>query len=164
MSSTGLRPLQNTPSTARISQYNNNSLGAVYSSLHGFWASRQAAANATGQNAAAARRDAYSVILFDSSAATYISNDFTSSPDDLLNRIVAHQPQGGTDYTQALNQAQSLMVRHWSNERYAIPVHRHCWPLLTSQRSPVLIFLSDGICSVSDATVRSVCRAAIDRG
>ena len=36
--------------------------------------------------------------------------------------------------------------------------------LLMSKRSPVLIFLSDGECGVSDATVRSVCRAAIDNG
>jgi hypothetical protein len=35
---------------------------------------------------------------------------------------------------------------------------------LTSRRAPVLIFLSDGEGSVSDATVRSICREAINRG
>ena len=116
-----LRPLPNTPSTARISQHHNNRLGAVYSSLHGFWTSRQAASDAIGQNAVIARRDAYSMILFDNSATTCISNDFTSSPDDLLNGIVSHLTGRGTNYTGALTAAQSLMVQHWSNERYLIP-------------------------------------------
>jgi len=163
MSYTDLRPLPNTPSTATITRYNNNRLGAVFSSLHGFWTSRQAAVNAIGQNAAVARRDAYSMILFESSATTSISSDFTSSPDDLLNGIAANRAGGGTNYTGALAAAQSVMVQHWSNERCVIPMG-HSRRRLTSHRSPVLIFLSDGECTVSDATVRSVCRAAIDRG
>jgi len=165
MGSTDLRPLQNTPSTTKISQHNNNRLGSVYSSLHGFWVSRQATLNAVGQNVAVPRRDAYSVILFQSSATTCISNDFTGSPDDLLGGIVSYRAGGGCNYTGALIAAQSLMVQHWSDERYAIAQAVSCSRLrLTFQRSPVLIFLSDGECSVSDATVRSVCRAAIDRG
>ena len=120
-----LRPLPNTPATPTIRRYNDNRLGAVYSSLHGFWTSRHAAANAIGQNAAIARRDAYSVILFDNSATTCISNDFTSSPDDLLNGIVAHCAGGGTNYTGALAAAQSLIVQHWSNERCVAPVCRY---------------------------------------
>ena len=136
MSSTDLRPLQNTPSTARISQHNNNRLGSVYSSLHGFWVSRQAAVNAAGQNAAVARRDAYSMILFQSSATTCISNDFTSSPDDLLNGIVSHRAGGGTNYTGALTAAQSLMVQHWSNERYAVSVGRSHQTTIDIQKGP----------------------------
>ena len=124
-----LRPLPNTPATPTIRQYNDNRLGAVYSSLHGFWTSRHATANAIGQNAAIARRDAYSIILFDNSTSTCISNDFTSSPDDLLNGIVSHRTGGGTNYTGALTAAQSLMIQHWSNERYVIPVGR---PLQTT--------------------------------
>ena len=122
MSSTDLQPPRNTPSTVTISRYNNNRLGAVYSSLYRFWSSHQAAANATGQNAAVARRDAYSVVLFDDSAATIISNDSFLSPDNLLSSIVSHRASGGTDYTAALTAAQTLMVQHWNNERYVIPV------------------------------------------
>ena len=136
MSSTDLRPLQNTPSTARIKKHNDNRLGSVYSSLHGFWISRQAAFNAAGQNSAVARRDAYSVILFHSSATTCISNDFTSSPDDLLTGIVSHQAGGGTNYTGALTAAQSLMVQHWSDERYAIPGGRSLRTTIDIQKSP----------------------------
>ena len=123
-----LRPLPNTPVTPTIRRYNDNRLGAVYSSLHGFWTSRHATANAIGQNAAIARRDAYSMILFDNSTSTCISNDFASSPDDLLNSIVSHRAGGGTNYTGALTAAQSVIVQHWSNERCAIPVAHHSWP------------------------------------
>jgi len=120
MSHKDLRPLPNTPATPIICRYNNNRLGAVYSSLYGFWASRHAAANAIGQNAAVARSDAYSVILFDKSAATCLSNDFASSPDDLLNSIASNKTGRGTNYTKALTAAQSLIVQHWSNERYGL--------------------------------------------
>jgi hypothetical protein len=126
MSYGDLRPLPNTPATPSIRRYNDNRLGAVYSSLHGFWTSRHAALNAIGQNVAIARRDAYSVILFDNSATTCISNDFARSPEDLLNSIVSYQAGGGTNYTGALAEAESLMVQQWSNERYAIPVGCHC--------------------------------------
>ena len=124
MSSTDLRPLQNTPSAALISRRHNNKLGAVYSSLYGFWASRRAAINAVGQDAAIARQDAYSVILFDDWPTTCISNNFDHSPDDLLNSILSYRT-GGTDFSGALAHAHSLMVQHWSNERYAIPVSIH---------------------------------------
>jgi len=122
-----LRPLPNTPVTPNIRRYNDNRLGAVYSSLHGFWTSRHAALNAVGQNAAVARRDAYSMILFDHSPATCISNDLARSPDELLNSVVSRQTGGGTNYTAALTEAQSVMTQHWSNDRYAIPVNRHYW-------------------------------------
>ena len=87
--------------------------------------------SAVGQNAVIARRDAYSVILFNHSSATCISNDFTSSPDALLNTVVPCVASGGTNYTEALARAQSLMVEHWSNERYANPVCHSYWPWST---------------------------------
>ena len=129
MSENDLRPLPNTPVTPTIRRYNDNRLGAVYSSLYGFWTSRHSALNAVGQNTAIACRDAYSVILFDHTQATCISNDFSRSPDELLNAVVSRQAGGGTDYTGALAEAQSIMVQHWSNERYVIqPVNRHHRP------------------------------------
>lgn len=118
MSSGDLRPLQSTPVTTTIRRHNDNRLGAVYSSLHGFWTSRQAALSAIGQNAAIARRDAYSVILFNHTPTTCISNDFASSPETLLNTVAPLVASGGTNYTTALTSAQALMAQHWSNERY----------------------------------------------
>ncbi|KAF8262190.1 hypothetical protein EI94DRAFT_721094 [Lactarius quietus] len=40
-----------------------------------------------------------------------------------------------------------MMTQHWSTER-----------------TPVMIFLSDGECSVSDASVQDVCRSAVQLG
>ncbi|KIK55622.1 hypothetical protein GYMLUDRAFT_76385 [Collybiopsis luxurians FD-317 M1] len=138
-------PLANTPTTAIISRSSNNRLGAVYSALHGFWTSRNAALAASGTQAA--RRDAYSVVLFDHNVSTCIANDFTHNPDQLLNLVLPYQAGGGTDYTSALNAARTVMTQHWSTER-----------------NPVIIFLSDGECSVTDATVQSLCREAVTRG
>ena len=147
MSSTDRCPLAATPVTSLISRHANNRLGAVYSALHGFWSSRQSAFNARGQQVAGHRRDAYSIVLFNSSVHSVIINDFASSPEDLLNSIVSNHAGGGTDFTLALETAETVMCQHWSAER-----------------SPVIIFLSDGECSVGDTTVRDLCRAAIARG
>ena len=60
------RPLPNTPMTKRISEEQNNRYGAVLSSLHAFWSSRQVVTrNGSG---AGARQDSYSIILFDHSS------------------------------------------------------------------------------------------------
>jgi hypothetical protein len=117
------RPLRNAPSTDIIIRYNDNRLGAVYSSLHAFWLSRQAALNNSGQPVSVARRDAYSVILFNRKVFTPISNDFTSSPNDLLNKVVQQQPRRGTDYKQALIATQALMGQNWSNERWVVSMY-----------------------------------------
>jgi hypothetical protein len=111
-------PLQNATGTALISRHNNNRLGAVYSSLHAFWISRQATLNANGQQVAVARRDAYSLLLFNEAVTTCLTNDFTRSPDELLNSVVQYRAGGGTNYTAALNSTQVLMEKNWSTERY----------------------------------------------
>ncbi|KAJ7231899.1 hypothetical protein B0H12DRAFT_204922 [Mycena haematopus] len=141
-------PLRNAPGTALISRSSNNRLGAVYSALHAFWMSRNTVLSNSGRaTAAPIRRDAYSVVLFDHTVSVCIANDFTNTPDDLLNRLVAFQSGGGTDFTLALATAQKLMQDHWSNER-----------------TPVVIFLSDGECSITDETVRGLCRKAVALG
>lgn len=107
------RPLLGTPATSQITRRSNNRLGAVYSSLqslHAFWISRHAALNSTGAQAAAARRDAYSVILFDHQITTCVQNDFNSSPDQLLDLVLPHEARGGTDISaSALTTTQSVM-------------------------------------------------------
>jgi len=139
--------LPNTPVTTRIAARSNNRLGAVYSSLHAFWASRQVALSQSSSQQSQARRDAYSILLFDHEVTNCLANDFTLSADQLLNTVLAYPARGGTDYTSALNAAKTVMMTHWSTER-----------------TPVIIFLSDGECSVSDQTVQDVCRAAVARG
>ncbi|KAF7308999.1 VWFA domain-containing protein [Mycena kentingensis (nom. inval.)] len=157
------RPLANVPSTRRITRHANNRLGAVYSALHGFWISRNAALAGGAQGARAAngfallpgnvpapapiRRDAYSVVLFDRDVSTCITNDFASTPDALLNVLLEHGTGRGTNFTQAIDSARIVMERHWSNER-----------------SPVVIFLSDGEARINDDKMRTLCRRAIALG
>lgn len=119
MTATDRQPLANTPATAKISGTCNNRLGTVYSALHSFWASRQAAIQNSG-HANAVRRDSYSVILFNSSAQTVISNDFSSQPDQLLDTVLQHRASGGTSFVTALNMAHSIMEQHWSSERLVL--------------------------------------------
>lgn len=107
------QPLPGTPVTARINQVCPNRLGAVYSSLHSFWLSRHNALN-TGSS----RRDAYTVILFDSYTRIAISNDFASDPDALLTMMLGHRAGGGTNFNSALVAAEGAMRQHWSTERY----------------------------------------------
>jgi hypothetical protein len=117
MSLSDRSPLQNTPVTARIAARCNNRLGAVYSSLYAFWSSRQNVVNQSSSQQVPARRDAYSVLLFDHEVMTCLANNFTMSPDQLLNAVLAHTARGGTDYTSALKSAQTVMMAHWSTER-----------------------------------------------
>jgi hypothetical protein len=121
MGSTDHRPLQGTPTTARISSACSNRLGAVYSALYAFWSTRAAI---YGQpSSTTIRRDAYSVILFDHRIVIPMQNDFQSSPDQLLDMVLRHTESGGTDYNLALSNAQAIMERHWSTERcdFAFP-------------------------------------------
>jgi Mg-chelatase subunit ChlD len=145
MSITDRRPLPGSPATGLITQHANNRLGAVYSSLYGFWSARNAAI--TAGRSATVRRDAYTVILFNEAASTCIANDFTNAPNELLSGVVRYPAGGGTDFAAALESARAKMVQHWSTER-----------------APVVIFLSDGECSVPTTTVQDLCLNAIALG
>ncbi|EGN93599.1 hypothetical protein SERLA73DRAFT_145243 [Serpula lacrymans var. lacrymans S7.3] len=76
-----------------------------------------------------------------------VVNDFTSSPDQLLDTVLQYRANGGTNYTAAIQQAQAVIEQNWSTER-----------------TPVVIFLSDGECSISDVTVQDLCRSAVRLG
>ncbi|KAF8270147.1 hypothetical protein EI94DRAFT_1723596, partial [Lactarius quietus] len=136
-------PLPNAPGANRIKSKANNRLGAVFSSLYGFWIARQA----TFDRIAQSRKDAYSLIFFDSEATTCIENDFTSSPEQLLTTILQHEAGGNTNFTRALKRAHDVMISYWSSER-----------------TPVVIFLSDGWCDIGDECVYGICRDASRRG
>ncbi|KAF9230708.1 hypothetical protein BU15DRAFT_91059 [Melanogaster broomeanus] len=113
------QPLANTPATARISARSNNRFGAVLSSLYSFWTARDAAMASSH----AARRDAYSVILFDHTLETPIINDFASTPDQLLDTLLPFEADGGTNFTIAIQQAQAIMEQSWSTERVIVPYY-----------------------------------------
>jgi hypothetical protein len=180
MASDDRKPLADGPAAERIRDRSNNRLGAVYSALYSFWTARHAAVTAgqrtlgtqrrlysalssilpgtrnaavrnvdvtRGQEPGFTRRDAYSVILFDDSTRTALDNDVTSSPDQLLDIMLSHYANGGTNFSNALRAAQTTMVQNWSSER-----------------TPIMIFLSDGQCAVSDEVVQGLCRTAITHG
>ncbi|KAH9029445.1 hypothetical protein EDB85DRAFT_1532093 [Lactarius pseudohatsudake] len=140
-------PLPNAPGFDLIKSKANNRLGAVFSSLYSFWIARQAAFNPIGQSGGGFRKDAYSLILFDSAPTICFENDFTSSPEDLLREVLNYQAGGDTDFTHALKRTQAVMTSYWSNER-----------------SPVVILLSDGWCQISDECIYDICHAASSRG
>ena len=117
MSENDRQPLANTPATARIVQRANNRLGAVYSALYSFWSARSVTVT-VGLQATHARRDAYSVIFFNHTVSTAITNNFTSSPDQLLDTVLPYRSAGLTNFTMALQSAQTVMEQNFNTERY----------------------------------------------
>ncbi|PCH41521.1 hypothetical protein WOLCODRAFT_100734 [Wolfiporia cocos MD-104 SS10] len=140
------RPLQDRPSTALITRRHNNRLGAAYSSLDAFWNARRSAVSDAGQGATI-RRDAHTVLLFDDLLSECLVNDFTSTPEQLLDAVLQYTTGGGTNFTAAIRAAQTQMERHWSTER-----------------TPVVVFLSDGESEISDDVVQDLCLRSIALG
>jgi hypothetical protein len=165
MSCTDRYPLPDAPMTNQIQQFANNRLGAVYSALYSFWTSRHAATT-TNRQAIGSRRDAYSLILFNEGATQVLNNDFTSSPEELLAVVLRYQTNSGTNFSKALRTGQAVMEQNWSTERFItlyfvfLTPHLIFFPL----RAPVMIFLSDGECSVSDSSTQDLCRTAVRLG
>jgi len=178
MCTTDRRPLTDGPAAARIRLRADNRLGAVYSALYSFWTARHATVAAgqqmgtrrsfdavysalynfwgTGPAAGSAgqyqpesygRRDAYSVVLFSDTTTTVLTNDFTSNPDQLLESILGEEASGGTNFSVALHASQQVMLHNGNTER-----------------APVMIFLSDGECNVSDRAIQEVCQSALRQG
>jgi hypothetical protein len=115
--------------TDQIQQYSNNRLGAVYSALYSFWCARHAATTANGHGIGA-RRDAYSVILFNEATTLALTNDFTSSPDQLLAAMLRYKACGNTNFSEALQTGQAVMTQYWSTERSVRFVDRNLGYLL----------------------------------
>ena len=115
MSSTDRRPLDNTPTTRLIQTTHNNRLGAVYSSLQGFWQARHQAMTAAGRGGV--RRDAYTVILFNNTITTAITHNFMSTPEQLLATVLQHRTERGTNFGAALQAARAAIEDNWSAER-----------------------------------------------
>ena len=117
MSSTDRGPLAGAPTTNRIRQTANNRLGAVYSALHGFWSARHAAVTGGRSSGVSARRDAYSVILFNHTTTSILTNDFTKTPDQLLDVMLPVRAGGCTSFSEALRAGGKIMEQNWSTER-----------------------------------------------
>ena len=109
------RPLAGAP--IQIQQVANNRLGAAYSALYSFWSARHTPSTANPQGVGA-RRDAYSVILFDHTTLQVVINDFTSSPEQLLGVVLPYPDGGGTNFSAALRTGQDVMEQNWNTERF----------------------------------------------
>jgi hypothetical protein len=109
------RPLDGALMTNRILRVANNRLGAVYSALYSFWSARHAVT--AGRQTVGTRRDAYSVILFNSTTIPVLTNDFTSFPDQLLDAVLDHRADGGRNFSEALRAGRAVMEQNWSAER-----------------------------------------------
>ncbi|KAI9444006.1 hypothetical protein H4582DRAFT_1807752, partial [Lactarius indigo] len=141
-----IQPLPNAAGTPRIALTINNRFGTVISSLYSFWTARQAVVIKNAQSGGR-RRDAYSVVFFNKDASTCVENDLKSSPDELLTSCLRYKARENENYTLAIEKAQTIMTSHWSTER-----------------APVLIFLTDGQTHIEDKPVYDICRAALSRG
>jgi len=165
MSSRDNRPLADDPASSKIRQYADNRLGAVYTALSNFWSAR--AVVAAGQQVAGARRDAYSIVFFDSFTKNVLVNDFTSTPGQLLDLVLAERPTNGTDFTVALGAAGAIMCQNWSTERLVVQssfLSPFLFLTFPKFRAPIMFFLSDGECPVSDEVIQNVCHSAVQRG
>ncbi len=146
MATTDNIPLVAWPAAERIQRRANNRLGAVYSALYSFWTARHATTTlrqqlgsrplldsvysalhslrstnsttvSTDQQFGGRRRDAYSVILFNDYPKTVLTNDTTSTPDQLLDILLSEHASGGTDFGMALDAGRLAMLQSWSAER-----------------------------------------------
>jgi len=140
------QPLANSAGVDRITPTANDRLGAVLSALYSFWLARQAAID-RNTRIGGARRDAYSLIFFNHQPSTSIEGDLASSPEELLTAALQYEADGGTDFTRALERTKNIMDSQWSTER-----------------TPVVIFLSDGEDYVADEPIYDICRSAVRQG
>jgi hypothetical protein len=116
MSNYDRQPLANAPMAIQIVA--NNRLGAIYSALYSFWTARHAATTASNRQSVGAQRDAYSVILFNHKATQVLTNDFKSSPDQLLDAVLLYGAEGRRNVLKALITGQAVMAQNWSMERF----------------------------------------------
>ncbi|KAF8607194.1 hypothetical protein BDV93DRAFT_552935 [Ceratobasidium sp. AG-I] len=138
------RPLANTPISRHLEASCNNRYGTVLSALHSFWLSREPA---THSPATQARQDAYSVVMFDQYARTCITNDLRSTTRELINLLIPQTRWAGADFQAALTEARRLIEAHWSTDR-----------------APVVIFLSDGECKKPHDPVYDLCQTCVRQG
>ncbi|KIO18759.1 hypothetical protein M407DRAFT_31571 [Tulasnella calospora MUT 4182] len=131
------QPLRDQPIARRIASHNDNRFGAVLSAFYQFLLERSSAP----------KRDAYSVIVFNGSTEIKMTHDTTSSIDQMVENLLRIKPTGGTNFRRALVTTRQVMEESWS-----------------ADRSPVVIFLSDGEgCSEREA-MTELCHRAVALG
>ncbi|CUA74250.1 Sterol 3-beta-glucosyltransferase [Rhizoctonia solani] len=133
------RPIEKTPITSTLKSSCNNRYGAVISALYMFWKSRETANTGSSQNLA--RADAYSILTFSEEVTHHASNDFSSTPEQLIKSLLPQKASYGTNFESAIRGASAIIEKNWD-----------------TTRTPVVIFLSDGEGSVSDESMLRLCQ------
>ncbi|CAE6448602.1 unnamed protein product [Rhizoctonia solani] len=137
------KPLPNTPISDRLRLVCNNRYGAVLSALYGFLKSQEGGRtpNQHGRTGVehTTRSDAYSVLTFTTTPNVLVTNDASSTTEQLIENLISSRPGGGTSFSAAIEKARDLIETNWRDKRM-----------------PVVIFLSDGECSVPEMDVRSL--------
>ncbi|KEP47826.1 von willebrand factor type A domain protein [Rhizoctonia solani 123E] len=143
------KPLPNTPISQRLRLTCNNRYGAVLSALYGFWKERERenAPSIHAHGPAHTRSDTYTIITFNRSADVRVVNDASSTTEQLIDNLIAASPARGTNFQAAIERTQTVLETNWSTER-----------------TPVVILLSDGEGPVPDRAIRVICQMCIRLG
>ncbi|EUC62868.1 von willebrand factor type A domain protein, partial [Rhizoctonia solani AG-3 Rhs1AP] len=138
---------QPTPIRARLaSEECDNRYGAVVSALYSFWKSRE---GHQVTSSSVVREDHYSVVAFDDEAEARVENDWRLTTNQLVDKLIPqeHVSCGGTDFEKAIEVAHEVLERSWS-----------------SQRAPILVFLSDGEGWINEESIRNLCNLSVKLG
>ncbi|CAE6489587.1 unnamed protein product [Rhizoctonia solani] len=146
MTSGDHRPLANLPVTSRLVSQCNNRYGAVISALYGFLKNREATVANAGLKS---RQDSYTILMHDDKSQIRVQNDLTSTTDQLINQLIPHRYVGcgGNDFDLAIMTAQQTIEKNWNTDR-----------------APMVVFLSDGECSINRGKVEDLCKKCIQLG
>ncbi|KAG8939992.1 hypothetical protein FRC04_005697 [Tulasnella sp. 424] len=135
------QPLRDQPIARRIAARQNNRFGAVLSALYQFLQEQNSVLGS------GPRRDAYSTIVFNHAAEVNTLHDLNSPIDQLVQNLLGVSPQGWTSFREALLRAREVMEQSWSTER-----------------SPVVVFLSDGEDRLERNAMEGLCNRAVALG
>jgi Mg-chelatase subunit ChlD len=145
MESTKCQPLYGTPYGSIISANHPNCFGATIEAAYKFCMTRTAAVlgpSANVQNASQSQnnQDLISVITFSNTPSIIYEAKQNLSPQDVLTSLSQSRDyMGGTNFAAAIDCAREVITKHFQRDL-----------------QPVVIFLSDGECSLPDASIRTL--------
>ncbi|CAG8642418.1 8285_t:CDS:10, partial [Ambispora gerdemannii] len=147
MSSSDCRPRCSNSQTTCLQHNHNNRLGAVYEAVYSFIETRKNSLKATNVGLSAVDRDIASLILFESTATVVFENQSLSNPEQLLEKMMKFDADGGTSFHAGINKAAEIIEKYYDR-----------------QKTNVIIFLSDGEAITPDSELRSLCQREVNKG
>ncbi|CAG8632178.1 3585_t:CDS:2, partial [Ambispora gerdemannii] len=147
MSYSDCKPLGQKTQTSRLLYNHQNRLGAVYEAVYTFIETRKNSRKATRVGLSAIDRDITSLILFDDAATVVFENQSLSNTEQLLSKMMKFNANGGTSFHAGINKAAEIVEKYHDR-----------------QKTNVIIFLSNGECSVPESGLRSLCQREVKKG